>query len=96
MAILSIKVRIGDKDYPMKVEESDEETVRGAAKQLNDKIKSYRERFGIVDWQDLLAMVAFDSLVEQTKSDKSKAAIEGMVSEKISVLANTISKALAE
>jgi cell division protein ZapA len=96
MAILSIKVRIGDREYPMKVEESDEEMVRNAAKLLNDKIKTYREQFGIEDRQDLLAMVAFDSMVEQMKSDRSKSEIEGMVSEKISYLANTIHKALAD
>jgi hypothetical protein len=35
-----------------------------AGKLINDKIKRYREEFGLDDRQDLLAMVAFDSMVE--------------------------------
>jgi len=55
----------------MRVKPEDEERIRRAGKILNDKIKSYRERFGIEDLQDLIAMVAFDCQVEKMKSEES-------------------------
>lgn len=70
MAELSIKIRIGNREYPMKVAPDDEERIRKAGKILHEKIKSYREQFGIDDNQDLLAMVAFDCLVEKMKMEE--------------------------
>ena len=70
MAELSIKIRIGNREYPMKVKAEDEERIRRAGKLLNDKIKNYQNQFGIDDTQDLVAMVAFDCLVEKIKSEE--------------------------
>jgi len=70
MSELSIKLKIGNREYPMKVKAEDEEIIRLAGKAVNDRIKSYRSRFGIDDSQDLLAMVAFDCLVEKMRSEK--------------------------
>lgn len=64
MDTLSIKIKIGDRDYPMKVKVEDEARIRRAGKLINDKLKRYREEFGLDDRQDLLAMVAFDCMVE--------------------------------
>lgn len=54
----------------MKVAAEDEERIRKAGKILHDKIKNYRDQFGIDDNQDLLAMVAFDCLVEKMKMEE--------------------------
>ena len=70
MSELSIKIRIGNREYPMKVLAQDEERIRRAGKLLHEKVKSYREQFGIDDNQDLLAMVAFDCLVEKMKMEE--------------------------
>ena len=43
MEDLSIKIKIADREYPMKVKLVDEERVRIAGKLINEKIKSYRE-----------------------------------------------------
>jgi cell division protein ZapA len=72
MTELSIKLRIGSREYPMRVKAEDEERIRRAGKILNEKMKSYREKFGIEDQQDLLAMVAFDCQVEKMKNEESK------------------------
>ena len=71
MAELSIKIKIGNREYPMRVEAEDEERIRKAGKLLNAKIKNYKNQFGIDDSQDLLAMVAFDCLVEKLKREES-------------------------
>ncbi|WP_194776172.1 cell division protein ZapA [Pararhodonellum marinum] len=64
MDTLSIRLKIGDREYPMKVKAEDEAKIRRAGKLINDKLKRYREEFGLDDRQDLLAMVAFDCMVE--------------------------------
>jgi len=64
MDTLSIRIKIGDRDYPMKVRVEDEARIRRAGKLINDRLKRYREEFGLDDRQDLLAMVAFDCMVE--------------------------------
>ena len=38
MEELSIKIKIGDREYPMKVDAEDEERIRLAGKKINEKI----------------------------------------------------------
>jgi cell division protein ZapA (FtsZ GTPase activity inhibitor) len=64
MDTLSIRLKIGDREYPMKVKPEDEAKIRQAGRLINEKLKRYREEFGLDDRQDLLAMVAFDCMVE--------------------------------
>lgn len=64
METLSIRIKIGDRDYPMKVKAEDEAKIRHVGRLINDKIKRYREEYGLDDKQDLLAMVAFDAMIE--------------------------------
>ena len=61
---LSLKVKIADREYPMKVKLDEEEKVRKATKLINEKLKTFRNQFGIDDKQDLLAMVAFDGVMK--------------------------------
>ncbi|MGK7391871.1 MAG: cell division protein ZapA [Candidatus Cyclobacteriaceae bacterium M2_1C_046] len=91
---LSIKIKIADREYPMKVKVEDEQRVRNAGKIINERIRSYREQFGIDDKQDLLAMVAFDSLVDKLQSEESKSSTDEDVIEKVSYLNNLISQSL--
>lgn len=83
MNLLSIKIKIGDREYPMKVKPEEEARVRMAGKQLNDRLKSYREQFGIDDKEDLLAMVAFDSTVARLKNEEDVSALDGHTEQKI-------------
>ena len=46
---LSVKIKIADREYPMKVKRLEEERVRAAGKIINEKIKQYRDKFGIDD-----------------------------------------------
>ena len=94
MEELSIKIRIADREYPMKVKRSDEERVRIAGKLINEKLKSYREQFGIDDKQDLLAMVAFDCLVDKMAAEESHQSIDQTVFEKVSQLNHLVSQSI--
>lgn len=93
--ILSIKIKIGDREYPMKVKPEEEQRVRNASKQINEKIKTYREQFGIDDKEDLLAMVAFDCLVSKMKSEENIDAIDSTAEDQLDQLTNLITSALS-
>lgn len=68
---ISLKIKIADREYPMKVKLEEEEKVREAAKVVNERLKVFRNQFGIDDKQDLLAMVAFDCMVKYLEADDS-------------------------
>ena len=89
---LSIKIKIADREYPMKVKRTEEERMRVAGKLINEKIKHYREKFGIDDKQDLLAMVAFDCLIEKMADEENQHSIDQTVVEKIKQLNQLISQ----
>lgn len=91
---LSIKIKIADREYPMKVKRNEEERVRAAGKLINEKLKSYREQFGLDDKQDLLAMTAFDSIVEKMAAEESDNAVDQTVVDKINHLNQLVSQAI--
>ncbi|MCC5919522.1 MAG: cell division protein ZapA [Cyclobacteriaceae bacterium] len=92
MSELSIKLKIADREYPLRVSSEDEEAIREAAKKLNKRIKVYKEKYGISDYQDLMAMVAFDCLVEDEK--KAKDTSDDHMLEQVKGLNKMISKVL--
>ncbi len=94
MSELAIKIRIADREYPMKVKSDEEERLRSAARDLSEKLKSYRDQFGIDDKQDLLAMVAFDYVVDRMKTEEVIEDIDQSASEKIDYLNSLVSQAL--
>jgi cell division protein ZapA len=94
MEDLSIKIKIADREYPMKVKLTDEERVRMAGKLINEKIKSYREQFGIDDKQDLLAMVAFDCLIDKMAADETYQVVDQTVFEKVNQLNHIVSQSI--
>lgn len=67
----------------MKVKTEDEAKIRQAGKLINDKLKRYREEFGLDDKQDLLAMVAFDSMVQSMEQNEINAEDSKIVQSKV-------------
>ncbi len=57
---ISIKVLIGDRQYPLKISSEEEENVRKAAKLVNERSKFYTENFSVQDKQDAIAMSALE------------------------------------
>ena len=94
MEELSIKIKIADREYPMKVKKADEERIRMAGKLINEKVRSYREQFGIEDKQDLLAMVAFDCMIDKMAVEDTHQDIDQTVFEKVNQLNNLISQSI--
>jgi cell division protein ZapA len=95
MGELSIKIRISDRDYPMRVDASEEERIRIAGKLINEKLKHFREQFGIDDKQDLLSMTVFDSVMDKLKSDHTITDNDSIIQTKIAHIDQILSEALA-
>jgi cell division protein ZapA len=91
---LSVKIKIADREYPMKVKRLEEERVRAAGKIINEKIKQYRDKFGIDDKQDLLAMVAFDCVVDKMAEEENLQVIDQTVVEKLDHLNRLVSQSI--
>jgi len=94
MEKLSIKIKISDREYPMRVYPEDEERIRKAGKFVNEKIRIYREKFGIDDKQDLLAMVAFDCIVEKMETEGQVDSTDQSVVEKLQSINQELARVL--
>jgi len=61
---ISIKINIGDRVYPLKIQAREEEYVRKAAKLLNEKMGFFNSNFSVKDKVDGLAMAALEFAVD--------------------------------
>ena len=66
---ISIKVNIGDRVYPLKINALEEEYVRKAVKLLNEKMTFFNNNFSVKDKIDGLAMAALEYSVDALKKD---------------------------
>ncbi len=78
----------------MTVRPEEEERIRKAGKLINERLKSYRERFGIDDKQDLLSMVAFDALIDRLSVEDNLQNKDESVLNKIQSINHLISQSL--
>jgi cell division protein ZapA len=61
---ISIKVTIADVSFPLRIKPEEEDNLRHAAQLINDKLKSFREGYGVEDRQMLLSMVSLQLAAE--------------------------------
>lgn len=78
----------------MRVKVEDESKIRMAGKLINEKLKKYKEEFGLDDNQDLLAMVAFDCMVESLETNEVNAGDSEHIKSSLSNINDILSKAL--
>ncbi|MBU2914539.1 MULTISPECIES: cell division protein ZapA [Reichenbachiella] len=94
MTELSIKIKIGNREYPMKVSAEEEARIRAAGKKINERLRFYQDQFQIDDKQDLLAMVAIDCYVQLLQTSENRQETDETAMEQISKLNHLISEAL--
>lgn len=92
---LSIKVTIAGRIYPLSIEADEEESVRKAAKMLNERINEYRKNYNIRDMQDLLVMAALPFAQQTVELEKISLNGEKSVTEKLQRIDKLISEELA-
>lgn len=68
---LSIRVNVADRYYPLKIDRSDEEKIRKAAKMINEKVLQYKQRYSDKDVQDFLAMAALQYVIQVIEGDNN-------------------------
>ena len=88
---LAIKIRIAERDYPMRVTVADEERLRLAGRQLSEQLREFREKYGIQDKQDLLAMVALATMADSLKVSKEKDGTDADFTERLARLDELLS-----
>ena len=66
---LSIKLTIGNRQYPLSINRSEEEGIRKAARLINERIKDFNENYTVRDTQDLLAMTALYFATDDKNGD---------------------------
>ncbi|MBA9076677.1 MULTISPECIES: cell division protein ZapA [Rufibacter] len=91
MSELSIRIKIADREYPMRVNEDEEERLRLAGKYLNERLKMFREQFGIHDKQDLLAMIALETAADKIKTEDAALETQHTLEQKLSSLNQLLS-----
>ena len=62
--LININLIIADRPYPLKVKPEEEERVRNAARDINNKVKQFQTQYAGKDKQDFLAMSALMFAVE--------------------------------
>ncbi len=55
---VSIKISIGDRNYPLRVPVEDQQKIQRAASLINEKVDAYKGKYSNKDTQDFLAMAA--------------------------------------
>ena len=91
---ISIKVNIGDRQYPLRINIREEEKVRKAAKIINEKLGFYLNNFSVKDKQDALAMTALEFATDSMSATEKVSDIEGFVKSKLLDFENLIDKSL--
>jgi cell division protein ZapA len=71
----TLRLKIADREYSLRVAPKDEELLRQAGRMLNERIRLKKEKLGIRDKQDLLAMVAFDGLVQELREERKESSL---------------------
>ena len=83
MTELAIKIRVADREYPMRVSVAEEERLRLAGRALADKLREFRDNYGIQDKQDLLAMIALSILADQQKVSQEQGGTDAALTDRL-------------
>jgi len=60
MSQKNIKIKIGDRVYPLTISESEENGVQSSVQQIEENILKLKKQYNINDSQDLLAMTCLE------------------------------------
>jgi cell division protein ZapA len=88
--LININLIIADRPYPLKVKPEEEELVRNAAKQINQKVKELQDLYAAKDKQDFLAMSALTYAVEVANLKKQNQSSGQSIEQKINDIAQLL------
>ncbi|WP_205677805.1 cell division protein ZapA [Brumimicrobium salinarum] len=91
---MSIKIVIAGRNYPLTINEGEEEFVRKAVEDINTNIQKLQESYAVKDMQDLLAMTSLQLATRSKPSPQSGDA--GLEKEKILSALQLLSNSIEE
>ncbi len=74
MSQKNIKIKIGDRVYPLTVSDSEEKTVEASAEKIAENIMKLKIQYKISDSQDLLAMTCLEYATKLQNTPKAEPA----------------------
>lgn len=80
---ININLIIADRPYPLKIKLSEEEDIRIAAKEINQKVKDFQQSYSAKDKQDYLAMCALTFAMESLVAKKSSNTVSSSIHDEI-------------
>jgi cell division protein ZapA (FtsZ GTPase activity inhibitor) len=86
----SIKIKILDREYNLKVSDSEAEMLRRVGEELNRALLTKKDRLKSIDKQDLLAMVAFDYVFESLTAQQTEQSVSHIISLLDKLISNTL------
>lgn len=93
---LTISVKIAERPYRLTIKKDEEEIIRKAAKQINERLKEFSENYAFKDKQDLLAMIAIlfasKSLNNEMRADQTDSKLATKLSEIDKVLSDVLNE----
>lgn len=95
MGEVALKIVIGNREYPMRVQEESVQAIEEICENLNTSIGNYKKDLGLTDMQDALAMTAFDCMVKQYAMTKNSGDLDINSNQVIATLNQKIEKALS-
>jgi len=92
--MLSIKVQIAERFYPLKIKRQDEEKIRKAARLINDKVLQYKQRYTDKDTQDFMAMAALQFVINLVDCEQQQNVVS--LEEELGSLSSELDELLKE
>jgi cell division protein ZapA len=92
--MLSIKVQIAERFYPLKIKRQDEEKIRKAARLINDKVLQYKQRYTDKDTQDFMAMAALQFVINLIDCEQQQNVVS--LEEELNSLSSELDELLKE
>jgi cell division protein ZapA (FtsZ GTPase activity inhibitor) len=96
MEEISISVTIADRPYRLTVLKNEEESVKKAAKLIDQKVREYSGHYAHKDKQDLIAMVALQYTTSLMNNESQSELQDNKASEKLIELDRMLSEHLNE
>ena len=90
--LININIIIADRPYPLRIKPDEEEKVRKAAKDINDKIKQFQGQYAAKDKQDYLAMCALMFAVDIQGLKTTAVTEDSTITERLSELEQLLDK----
>jgi len=94
--LVAINILIADRNYRIKIDPKDEETVRKAVKVIQDKISEFKTMFSGKDMQDYVAMVLVWFATEKADTSAPAASIPINLQSKLDAMESALDTVLQD